>query len=171
MKRLSAAPPAEPTAAAVAPNPPLVCPKALALPPVCDAPAPKTLPNPPPGALAVAVEEKLNPAAEPNAEVAGALSADGAAKENPAAEGAEEEAATGAPPNPVGGCVGAAMALPNPVEAAGVAVGAPNPPLGAAKLKLLACAGADDPKPPLPKLDAEDPKAPAVVDAKPPEDS
>lgn len=87
-----------------------------------------------------AVEEKLNPEAEPNPEAAAGLLVLEAAKENSEAEGAEEE------PNPEGGCVGAAMALPKPVEDDGAAE-EPNPPLGAAKLKLLACPCAGAPKP------------------------
>ena len=121
--------------AAAAPNPPLICPKALPLPAAADVAVPKPLPNPPP---VFAVEEKLNPEAEPNPEAAAGLSAVGAAKENVEADGAEEE------PNPEVGCVGAAMALPNPAEDAGAAEEA-NPPPAAAKPKVAACTGAPKP--------------------------
>ena len=99
----------------------------------------------------MAVEEKLNPEAEPpNPEVAGALvaSATGAANENPEAEGADE---AGKEPKPDGGggATAAAAATPNPVGAAWVADD-PNSALGAAKLKPLALLGwgwAGAPKP------------------------
>lgn len=144
--RLSGAPPAEPPAAAGAaaavPNPPLVGPNRLLLPAASGALVPNPLPNAPP---VLAVEVKLNPEAEPNPEVGAGLLEDGAAKENVEAEGAEVTAEE--EPNPDGGCVGAARA-PKPVGADGPAE-EPNPPLEAAKLKLLACtgAGAGAPKP------------------------
>lgn len=51
-------------------------------------------------------------------------------------------------PKPEGGCVGAAMALPKPgVDDDDGAAVEPNPPPAAAKLKVLAWAGAADPKP------------------------
>lgn len=125
--RLSEAPPAGPApaagGAAVAPNPPLAA---------AGAGAPKPLPNPAP---VFDVEEKVNSEAEPNPEVAAGLSAVGAAKEKVDGEVA---------PNPEGGCVGAAKALPNPVEEGGAAED-PNPPPGAAKLKESAAAGAPKP--------------------------
>lgn len=143
--RLSDAPPADavPAAggAADAPNPPL-CPKTLPLPVAAGATAPKPLPTPPPPALAV--EEKLNPEAEPNPEAAAGVLVVGAPKEKEEAEGAEEAAEEA--PNPEGGCVEAAVALPKPVEDGGTAE-EPNPPLVAAKLKVLAWPGAEAPKP------------------------
>lgn len=137
---------ADPAAAAdgagVAPNPPLVCPKMLLLPAVVDSLAVKPVPNPPPPPL-FAVEEKLNPEAEPNPEeAAGALEV-AALKENEAAEGAEE-AADEEEPNPEGGCVGTTGALPKPAEEDGAAV-EPNPLLEAAKLNVLAWTGAPNP--------------------------
>lgn len=148
--RLSDAPLADPAAAAaggaeVGPNPPLGCPKILLLPATADSLALKPLPNPPPPPPPVfAVEEKLNPEAEPNPEeAAGALEV-GALKENEAAERAEEAAEE--EPNPEGGCGGTTEALPKPVEDDGAAE-EPNPLLGAAKLKLLAWAGAGVPNP------------------------
>lgn len=90
-----------------------------------------------------AVEEKLNPEAEPNPEAAGLLVA-GYPKEKLEAEGAVE--AVEEEPNPEGGCVGAAVALPKPVGAA-AAAGEPNPLDGAAKLKLVASAGGGAPNP------------------------
>lgn len=141
-KRLSNARSADPAPAAggagVVPNPPLARPKLLPLPAAAGASAPKPLPNPPP---VFNVEE--NPEAVPNPEVAAGLSVVGAAKEKEEAERAEEAAVE--EPNPEGGCVGAAKALPKPVEDG--AVEEPNPPLGAAKLKVLAWAGAGAPKP------------------------
>lgn len=126
-------------AAGGAPNPPLVCPKVLLLlPGAAGVSAPKPLPNPPP---AFAVEEKLNPEAEPNPEVAAGVLEVAAPKEKDAAERAEEEE-----PNPVGGWAGAVEALPKPVEDDGAAEES-NPPLPAAKLKALAWAGAGAPKP------------------------
>lgn len=140
--RLSDVPPAEPApaagGAAVVPNPPLVCPNKLLLPAAAGASTPKPLPNPPP---VFAVEEKLNPEAEPNPEAAGLLVV-GHAKEKLEDEGASEAAEE--EPNPEGGCVGAAVALPKPVEDDGAAE-EPNPPVEAAKLKLLASAGAPNP--------------------------
>lgn len=139
--RLSDAPLADPApaagGAAVVPNPPLISPKKLLPPVAAGASVPKPLPNPPP---VFAVEEKLNPKPEPNPEVAAGLLVAGAAKEKVEAEGAEEES------NPEGGCVGAAIALPKPVEDVGAAE-EPNPPLAAEKLKLLAGTGAGAPKP------------------------
>lgn len=138
VKRLSVAPPAEPVPACVpvpliANKDPVVCPNAPPLPPVAATAAPKLLPNPPP---LLAAEEKLNPDAEPpNPEEGVSLLAAGAAKEKPAAVGAEEEDEE--EPNPDGGCVALAVALPKPVEPDWPAE-EPNPPLGAAKLKLLA---------------------------------
>ncbi|TNN88095.1 hypothetical protein EYF80_001676 [Liparis tanakae] len=133
--RLFCAAPAGPTPAAggasVFPNPPLVCPKILPSPTEAGTAAPKPLPNPPP--VAFCVEGKLNPEAEPNPEVAAGLLVDGAAKEKEEAFGAEEAAVE--EPNPEGGCVGAAKALPKPGAAR-----EPNPPLGAAKLKVLEAA-------------------------------
>lgn len=143
--RPSAAPLADPAAAAdgagVAPNPPLVCPKMLLLPAVVDSLAVKPLPNPPPPLLAV--EEKLNPEAEPNPEAAAGALEVAALKEKEAAEGAEE-AADEEEPNPEGGCVGTTEALPKPVEDDGAAV-EPNPLLGAVKLNVLAWTGAPNP--------------------------
>lgn len=144
--RPSAAPSADPAAAAdgagLAPNPPLVCPKMLLPPAVVDSLAAKPLPNPPPPPL-FAVEEKLNPEAEPNPEeAAGALEV-GALKEKEAAEGAEE-AADEEEPNPEGGCVGTTEALPKPVEDDGAAV-EPNPLLEVVKLNVLAWTGAPNP--------------------------
>lgn len=142
--RLSDAPPADPApaagGAAAAPNPPL-CPKTLPLPAAAGATAPKPLPAPPP---VLAVEEKVNPEAEPNPEGAAGVLVVGAPKEKEEAERAEEAAEE--EPNPEGGCVGAAVALPKPVEDDGAAE-EPNPPLGAAKLKVLAWSGAEAPKP------------------------
>lgn len=140
--RPSEAPLADPAAAAaaadgagVAPNP-LVCPKMLLLPAVVDSP----LPNPPP---LFAVEEKLNPEAEPNPEeAAGALEV-AALKEKEAAEGAEE-AADEEEPNPEGGCVGTTEALPKPVEDDGAAV-EPKPLPEVVKLNALAWTGAPNP--------------------------
>lgn len=131
--------PAAAAAAGVAPNPPLVCPKVLLLPAVA--------PNPPP---VFAVEEKLNPEADPNPDGAAGLSVEAAAKEKLEAAAVEEGADE--PPNPEGGCVGAAKVLPKPDDD-----GAAEEPKPAdeAKLKLLAWAGA--PKSLFPKLDAEDP--------------
>lgn len=100
---------------------------------------PKPLLSPPP---LFVVDEKLNPEAEPNPDVAAGLSEVGTAKEKAEAEGGEvtvEEE-----PNPEGGCVGAVRALPKPVGAEGAD---PKPPLGAAKPKPLVCAGAGAPKP------------------------
>ena len=146
VKRLSVNPPAEPVPATVPvvlpPNKELtlVCPKSF--PPVEGAAAPK----PPP---LLAVEEKLNPEAEPpNPEVDGALvtSATGAANEKPAAEGADEAEKE---PKPDGGGVATAAATPNPVGSAWVA-DEPNSALGTAKLKPLALLGwgwAGAPKP------------------------
>lgn len=90
----------------------------------------------------VAVEEKLNPDAEPNPEdeAAGLLSF-GEAKEKEEACGAAE---TADEPNPEGGCVGADMTLPKPAEDDGAAE-EPNPLAGAAKLKLLGWTGAPNP--------------------------
>lgn len=137
--RLSDAPLADPAPAAVGaaavPNPPLVCPKTLPLPAGAGAVAPKPLPKPPP--VLFVVEEKLNPEAEPNPEGAAAVLEVGALKEK---EDAAEE------PNPEEGCVGAAEALPKPVEEGGAAE-EPNPPPAEAKLKELAWAGAGAPKP------------------------
>ena len=134
--RLSEAPPAGPApaagGAAVAPNPPLAAPKTLPLSAAAGAAAPKPLPNPAP---VFDVEEKVNSEAEPNPEVSAGLSVVGAAKEKVDGEVA---------PNPEGGCVGAAKVLPNPVEEGGAAED-PNPPLGAAKLKESAAAGAPKP--------------------------
>lgn len=165
--RLSDAPPADPApaagGAAAVPNPPLVCPNEVLLPAEAGASAPKPLPNPPP---LFAVEEKLNPEAEPNPEAAGLLVV-GYAKEKLEDEvaAAEEE------PNPEGGCVGAAAgALPKPVEDDGAAE-EPNPPVGAAKLKLLASAGAGAPNPLLPKLDVEDPNPVTDDEPKSPDDA
>lgn len=92
-----------------------------------------------------AVEEKLNPEARPNPEVAAGVLVAGAAKEKEAAERAEDAAEED--PNPEGGCVGAAEALPKPAEDDGASAEEPNPPLGAAKLKVPAWAGAGAPKP------------------------
>lgn len=146
--RLSDAPEEAPAAvgAAVAPKPPLVCPKILLLPVAAGASAPKPAPNPPP---VLGVEEKLNPEAEPNPAVAAGVLVVGAPKEKEEAERAEEAAEE--EPNPDGGCVGAAKALPKPVEDGGAAE-EPNPPLGAAKLKVLASAGAGAPKPTVRKI-------------------
>lgn len=102
---------------------------------------PKPLLNPPP---VFVVDEKLNPEAEPNPEVAAGLSEVRAAKEKLETEGAEVTADE--EPNPEGGCVGAVRGLPKPVGAEGVAE-EPNPPLGAVKPKLLVCTGAGVPKP------------------------
>jgi len=144
--RVFHAPPADPTAAAggaaVFPNPPLVCSKMPPPPTEAGAAAPKPFPNPPP--VAFCVEVKLNPEAEPNPEVAAGLLVDGASKEKEEAFGAEEAAAE--EPNPEGGCVGAAEALPKPGAAR-----EPNPPLGAAKLKVLDAAGAGASKPRCPE--------------------
>lgn len=146
--RLSVAPPADPAPAAAgavdAPNPPLACPKILLFPATAGAAAgaaPKPLPNPP---AVFAAVEKLNPEAEPNPEVAADVLEVGALKENEEAERAGEAAEE--EPNPEGGCTGAAEALPKPVEDDG-ATEEPNPPLAAAKLKVLAWAGAGAPKP------------------------
>lgn len=141
---------------AAAPNPPLVCPKGPLLPVVAGAPTPKPLP---------AVEEKLNPEADPNPEAGADLSVVLEAKEKLEAEGAEEDAAL----NPEGGCVGAAKMLPKPVEDDCVAA-EPNPLFEAEKLKPLAWAGAGAPKPLLPKLEMEAPNPVAVVEPNPPED-
>lgn len=131
--RLSDAPLADrfPAAAraALVPNPPLVCPNPLVLPAAAGASAPKPLLNPPP---VFAVDEKLNPEAEPNPDVTAGLSEIGAVKEKVEAKGAEVTAEE--EPNPEGSCVGAATALP-------------KPPPAVAKLKLLACTGAGAPKP------------------------
>lgn len=160
-KRLCDAPSPAAGGAADAPNPP-ACPKALLLPVAAGAAAPKPLPTPP----VVAVEEKLNPEAEPNPEGAAGVLVVGPLKEKEEAEIAEE-AAEGAP-NPVGGCVGAAGTLPNPVVDDGAAE-EPNPLLGAAKLKVLAWTGAGAPKPLFPKLDVDEPN-PDIAEPKPPED-
>lgn len=110
------------------PNPPLACPKPPLLPGAVGACAPKPLPNPPPE---FDVEAKLNPDADPNPEEAAGLLEVGAAKENPAAEGAEEDAEV--LPNPEGGCVGADKVFPKTGAAA-----EPNPGSDDAKLKELA---------------------------------
>lgn len=133
--RLSDGPPADPATAEgvelAAPNP--VCPKTPLPPAVPGAPVPKPVPNPPP---VFPMEEKLNAEAEPNPEEAAGLSAFGAAKEKAEAERAEED------PNPDGGCVGAAKALPKPAEEDD-----DDDDDGAAKLKLLAWRAAGAPKP------------------------
>lgn len=153
--RLSAAPPEDPVPAAggagVVPNPPLVCPKTLPLPVVAGGAAAKPLPKAPP---VLAVAGKPNPEAEPNPDGAAAVLEDVALKEKEDAEIAEEVPVE--EPNPEVGCVGAAGALPKPVEDGGGAE-EPNPPLGAAKLKELAWTGAVSPKALLPKPDVEDP--------------
>lgn len=99
---------------------------------------PKALPNPPP--VVAVVVEKLNPEADPNPEdaVGGGLSALGAANEKDEADGTEEE------PNPDGGCVGAVIRLPNPVESEDVEE-EPNPELRAGKPKVTDWAGAPKP--------------------------
>ena len=132
--RLSDASPAEPAPGA-APNPPLACAKTLL--PLAVAGAVKPLPNPPP------VEEKLKPEAAPNPAEAAGLSEVGAAKGKVEAEGAEDD------PNPPGGCVGGAKALPKPVvdDDDGAAAEEPNPVCEGVKLKLPAWAGAGAPKP------------------------
>lgn len=135
-----AEPPAAAGGADTDPNPPLVCPKPL-LPPGAEGSfAPKPLPNPPPPP----VEEKVKPAAEPNPEEAAGVLEVGAAKEKEEAETADEDA--GAEPKPAGGCDGANEEVPKPVEEDGAAE-EPNPLLEAAKLKVLAWAGAGAPKP------------------------
>lgn len=164
--KLSDAPPADPAPAAggavAVPNPPLVCPKILPLPAAdAGAAAAKPLPNPPP---VLAVEEKLNPAAEPNPDVAAGVLEVAELKEKE--EGERAEGTAGEEPNPEAGCVGAAGALPKPVEDDGAAED-PNPPLGAAKLKVLAWAGAGAPKPLPPKPDVEDPNPVTVAEAEP----
>lgn len=126
------------------PNPPLVCPKTLPLPVVAGASAPKRLPKAPP---VLAGKGKPNPETEPNPEGAAAVLEGGEMKEKEDAEEVPVEE-----PNPEGGCVGAAEALPKPVEDDGAA-DEPSPP----KLKELAWTGAVSPKPLLPKLDVEDP--------------
>lgn len=116
------------------------------LPAAAGASAPKPLLNPPP---VFAVDEKLNPEAEPNPEVTAGLSEVGAVKEKVEANGVEVTA--GEEPNPEGGCVVAAKALLKPVGAEVVA-GKPKPPLGAEKPKLLVCTGAGAPKPALSEI-------------------
>lgn len=147
--RLSDVPLADATG--VAPNPPLVCPDNPLPPDVTAASVPKPVPNPPP-----VLDERPNWEAEPNAEAVGGLLAFDAAKEKVDAEPDEEE------PKPEGGCADAAEVLPKPPEDDGVSED-PNPPLGAAKVKLLAWTGA--PKSLLPKPNVWDPDPP-----KPPED-
>lgn len=110
--------------AATAPNPPLVCEKEL-----------KPLAIPPP---VPAVEEKLNPEAEPNPEEAAGLLAFSAVKEK--FEGLEAE-----DPNAEGGCAEYDESLPKPVEDVGAEE--PNPVCWDVKLKLLAWTGAAAPKP------------------------
>lgn len=156
--RLSDASAADPApveaAAGVAPNPPLVCPKVLLL--------PAAAPNPPP----VFAVEKLNPEADPNPEAAAGLSVDAAAKEKLEAAGVEEGADE--PPNPEGGCVGAAKVLPKPEEDDDGAAEEPKP-ADEAKLKPLAWTGA--PKSLFPKPDVEVPNPLPVVEPKPIEDA
>lgn len=134
--RLSSGPPAATEGVALAP-PNSVGAKVLLPPAVPGAAALKQDTNSPP---VFAVEEKLNPEAEPNPEGAAGLSAFGAANEKVEAESVEED------PSPDGGWVGAAKALPKPAgddDDDGTAE-EPNPE--AVKLKLLAWAGAGTPK-------------------------
>lgn len=132
--------------AELVPNPGVVFPKRPPLPAAADSLNPNPLPKalPPDPTLFV---EKLNPDAEPNAEVDGAFEV-GALKEKElaeAAEGAPEEEPKPEPnpeeePNPDEGCVGTAGDCPNPDEE-------PNPLFPGAKLKVLAWTGAVLPNP------------------------
>lgn len=133
--------------AALVPKPVVVFPKRPPLPVAADSLDPNPLPNalPPDATLLV---EKLNPDAEPKAEVdpnvfeVGALkekelaeAAEGAAEEEPKPELNPEEE-----PNPDEGCERAAGVWPNPGEE-------PNPLFPGAKLKVFAWTGAVLPKP------------------------
>lgn len=122
---------------------PLACPKILLLPVAAGTLPPKPLANAPPPPPVCAEEEKLNPEAEPNPEVAADELEVGAVKEKEAGETAEEVAEE---PNPDGGCVGTTGALPKPVEDDGAAE-EPNPPPAEVKLKVLAWTGAAVPNP------------------------
>ena len=127
------------------PNP-LACPKILLLPVAAGTLAPKPLENappPPPPPPVLAGQEKLNPEAEPNPEVAADELEVGAAKEKEAGETAEEAAEE---PNPDGGCVGTTGELPKPAEDDGAAE-EPNPPPAEVKLNVLAWTGAALPNP------------------------
>lgn len=148
--RLSDIPLAELLAAVEAelvPNPVVVFPKRPPLPAATDSLDPNPLPNalsPDPPVFV----EKLNPDAEPNAEVDAGLFEVGALKEKElaeAAEGAPEEEPKPDPnpeeePNPEEGCVGTVGVCPNPDEE-------PNPLFPEAKLKVLAWTGAVLPNP------------------------
>lgn len=129
--------------AELVPNPVAVFPKRPPLPAAADSLAPNPLPPEP-----APFVEKLNPAAEPNAEADAGVFDVGVLKEKElaeAAEGAPEEEPKPEPnteeePNPDGGCAATPGACPNPDEE-------PNPLFPEAKLKVLAWTGAALPKP------------------------